>query len=282
VFRHLSNVIDRQEFICGDKYLEFAESNDDILYFKRDYLFRHGIWRGRKQLPLYQVFGQLRGQKIVIGHSDLPTPSYISRVLKITSGVVGVFGTNLEPFDGFAQSIPLGLTNPTKESAMHEVLGDTRHFKRAHEVTDFPKNYSPSIFVNFTSSTKPSIRGPLLELLSNLPNSVVVDHDEPSFTDSGRVSFLSKCRMNSFVVCPEGNGIDTHRLWETLYMGGVPIVSSNSYMNGLYRRLPVVVLDDWRQLNEVDFLERAWLEVQDKEWDSDVLMQSFWNKNFLK
>jgi hypothetical protein len=88
--------------------------------------------------------------------------------------------------------------------------------------------------------------------------------------------------MNSFVVCPEGNGIDTHRLWETLYMGGVPIVSSNSYMNGLYRRLPVVVLDDWRQLNEVDFLERAWLEVQDKEWDSDVLMQSFWNKNFLK
>ena len=30
-----------------------------------------------------------------------------------------------------------------------------------------------------------------------------------------------------YVVCPEGNGIDTHRLWEALYLRTIPIMQKN-------------------------------------------------------
>jgi len=32
-----------------------------------------------------------------------------------------------------------------------------------------------------------------------------------------------------YVLCPRGNGIDTHRLWETLYSGSIPIVEQTEW-----------------------------------------------------
>lgn len=33
-----------------------------------------------------------------------------------------------------------------------------------------------------------------------------------------------------FIACPRGNGIDTHRLWETLYRGSIPIVKNSVWI----------------------------------------------------
>ena len=30
--------------------------------------------------------------------------------------------------------------------------------------------------------------------------------------------YLENLCMHKYVICPEGNGVDTHRLWESLYM----------------------------------------------------------------
>lgn len=32
-----------------------------------------------------------------------------------------------------------------------------------------------------------------------------------------------------FIVCPRGNGIDTHRLWESLYRGRIPILIQSEH-----------------------------------------------------
>jgi len=48
----------------------------------------------------------------------------------------------------------------------------------------------------------------------------------------------------SYVVCPQGLGTDTHRLWEALYLGAVPIVLKSS-ISALFEDLPVIQLDRW-------------------------------------
>ena len=37
------------------------------------------------------------------------------------------------------------------------------------------------------------------------------------------VGYLDSLIRYKYVLCPEGNGIDTHRFWETIYAGSIPV-----------------------------------------------------------
>jgi len=62
-----------------------------------------------------------------------------------------------------------------------------------------------------------------------------------------------------FCVCPEGNGVDTHRLWECFYLKVVPIVIKSPFTNILINQgLPIYILENWgdldiNKLNYADF-----------------------------
>lgn len=54
--------------------------------------------------------------------------------------------------------------------------------------------------------------------------------------------------MNDFryVAAVRGNGVDTHRFWESLYRGAIPIVGSNSWSTSLHNlNLPFIEIDEW-------------------------------------
>jgi hypothetical protein len=54
-----------------------------------------------------------------------------------------------------------------------------------------------------------------------------------------------------FCICPEGNGVDTHRLWEALYVKTIPIVIKSDFTDVLLQNnIPLVVLNDWSDLDE--------------------------------
>jgi len=53
-----------------------------------------------------------------------------------------------------------------------------------------------------------------------------------------------------FAICPEGNGVDTHRLAECWYMKVVPIVIENDFINVIRNKIdyPIVILKDWNEI----------------------------------
>ena len=67
-----------------------------------------------------------------------------------------------------------------------------------------------------------------------------------------RISFrryLRELSAAEFCVCPRGNGIDTHRLWEALYLGVTPIVKRSGHTEHWQRiGLPLLIVDDWMEL----------------------------------
>lgn len=73
-----------------------------------------------------------------------------------------------------------------------------------------------------------------------------VCHFEPAFLPRFR-SWARQAEF-AFVLSPEGNGPDTHRLWEALALGCVPIVKRN-FLSPYLCDLPVLVVDDWRQIS---------------------------------
>ena len=76
-----------------------------------------------------------------------------------------------------------------------------------------------------------------------------------------------------FIACPEGNGIDTHRFWETLYMGRYPVVLHNR-VNDAFSDLPVLILNKWEDFEKeyLIFLER----IKNKEFSYKKLTQEYW------
>ena len=69
-----------------------------------------------------------------------------------------------------------------------------------------------------------------------------------------RIELWREKTRYAFVVSPHGNGLDCHRTWESLVLGNIVIVKRSS-LDPLYEGLPVVIIDDWREIN-VENLKR--------------------------
>ena len=92
-------------------------------------------------------------------------------------------------------------------------------------------------------------------------------------------SYINNIYNHKFVLCPPGNGIDTHRIWECLYMGTVPIVKwCPNWV--FYDDLPILVVNDWEEVTE-KFLSGAWDEIQKITWNRDKLNFEYW-KNKIR
>lgn len=78
----------------------------------------------------------------------------------------------------------------------------------------------------------------------------------------------------NFVLAPRGNGLDTHRLWELLLCGVIPIVKKST-LDSMYidNKLPVVIINDWKELNEnIDNKLQIWYEKYSGLLNEDHLL----------
>jgi hypothetical protein len=80
--------------------------------------------------------------------------------------------------------------------------------------------------------------------------------------NDNRITKAPKCNYNEyvlylqrskFVICPPGNGPDTHRLWETLAAGAIPIVIKDKFIEQLIRTFPDINLAIVDNFNQIDF-----------------------------
>ena len=55
--------------------------------------------------------------------------------------------------------------------------------------------------------------------------------------------FRDLCR-SKYVLCPEGTGIDTHRIYEALVCGATPVVL-HSTLDHFYATLPICIVNSW-------------------------------------
>jgi hypothetical protein len=277
----LEIILKNQEFISTDRYLELATKYDFLVYRKRDFLFHGGIWRGIRQPSLKDSWKSYLGKIVITGHADQTTSPYSSAFLKAL-GAISIFGTNTVPTSYFAYSQPTGICDDCDDSPLHRLIGNKSHFIKADSTAKHLDNYNNSIYVNFTTSNSQKARSAALQAVGSLGSRYIIKKHVPDFSEGGRINYLIGLRENSFVLCPQGNGIDTHRLWETLYMGGIPVILSNPILNPLIEDLPVVKLSDWGQLMDKTWMEAQWNEMRHRTWNFSKLQFSFWEERILE
>lgn len=116
-----------------------------------------------------------------------------------------------------------------------------------HGIHSFTKNNistekTEKIYFNFSLQTNYTKRKDCYDsYINKIP---FIETKEPA-------TYHSELSKYEFCICPEGNGVDSHRLWECFYTKTIPIVLKNEFINVIRNKtnLPMVVLDSWDQLD---------------------------------
>jgi hypothetical protein len=271
----LEAVYRNQSFISSDKFIA-AATNKSFNFIKRDFIFRPGRYLGKPIFPIWANPFKYRNKSIVVGASDFST-DFREIVLLKRFKVENIFGTNTLNIQNVSESIPLGLTNNTRESKAHEIFGNIEHFNIANRLSPLREEFDGSIYVNFSVGNNSKVRTNLINILNDING---VKYDEFSMTDNSRINYLDNLRKYSLVPCPEGNGIDTHRLWETLYMGGTPVIIRSSYLPNILNDLPVIQIRSWDEISDKKLMESFWYKFKTTEYDFFVLNSNYWISKF--
>ena len=80
---------------------------------------------------------------------------------------------------------------------------------------------------------------------------------------------MKRLAKYKWCICPEGNGADTHRLWEAMYLECVPVVLRSPFIDALMHytegELPIYVVNSWDNLCLPDYsqyrFDSKWLKM---------------------
>lgn len=279
---HLLEIHQLGDYLSVEKFLEFSKQTN-IHYQKADALLVGMTWRGAEHKSLVRT--NVRGMNLLIGHSHRAMSVSQLLALKALKGFRGARVTNLKNEGVLSRlaglrRLPIGLCPNTNESDLHKIYGDQSQLMRAWKSTTPPRRPTDltTIYSNFSTWTAPYHRAELDQFVQSLPH---VTRQEPLANKESRFEFLCRIRQCGIALSPEGRGQDTHRLYEILYMGALPIVLRGNYQWQLCRSFgwPVVGLDSWKELADLNRVRQLAEDEDFTESGLRSLSFSNWTKS---
>ena len=162
------------------------------------------------------------------------------------------------------KSIPIGLENS-------QWFPETRKIEKLFNINSTPKNIKNLVYLNLNILNNPGVRQPIYDMLNNKPY-VTTQYGRNGL---GYDEYLDNLYNHKFMICPEGNGIDVHQPWESLYVNTIPIQKKN-INNSNWRELPICWLDDWEQLTDENFLISEYKRIFETKFDLSKLDFDYW------
>ena len=227
---------------------------------------------------------------LIVGNGDIPYTDEIDK--KVPKNVKKIFAQNNVSTSKRVESIPLGVGNSQVcRKGGHDGhrdihINDLNIFSSFNLLTETKFK----IYCNFNDCTNPEHRLRVKNICQN-KEYIDIENSNLSF-----VEYINKISQYPLNICPVGNGVDSYRIWETLYCGKIPITfrvnSTKSYAwnddgyvgiyDNLYNKLPIIILDSEFDLENIDLINQKITECKIK-WKNKKLMDfTFWKNKILK
>lgn len=155
---------------------------------------------------------------------------------------------------GKIEPIPIGFENTRWHPKKRDIL---KRVKKEFDQKPAKRSLTP--FACFNPKTYPQER----ENLQHLINNGYIDAHSADCVNGVRYEeYIRNLFTHRFCLCPRGNGIDTHRMWEALYCGCIPIVKPyrthidlnwEAGLTGVLQetiRLPILTVRNWLEVTE--------------------------------
>lgn len=253
-------------FVSGDGFRAYCDyvfdetdtSLDPRTVKPHSTIFVKGDYLGRF---FSQIHPRLPYPYVLVAHnSDEALPGPFSSFLQ-DDKLLAWFAQNMDDASHpKMHPIPIGIANRYWGHGNGSLIARTQ----AKHLT---KSYL--LYLNIAVGTYPQERRLVADLFSRAPFAYRASNQPFE-------AFLNDVASCKFVASPRGNGLDTHRLWESLYLGSYPIVKTST-LDSLYADLPVLIIQDWHQVTE-EFLNQKYQEFNNTSFNLEKLDISYWTK----
>lgn len=205
-------------------------------------------------------------EKVFIGGGDWEINS---SNFKITPELKLMVGTNLNmEIQEKIHGMPIGLPSFSHD----QILGNLDKIIEKNFEKKCLKNLC---YIGFRDGTFYEERSKVRSMFINKTWCSSTSYDR---SESGYSHYIDNIYNHKFVLCPRGNGVDTHRVWESIYLRTIPIVKKNTIMSH-FIGLPILWIDDWSEIND-DFLEEKYYSISTESFNFDKLTLSYYIKKF--
>jgi hypothetical protein len=227
-----TSISDQQEFDLFKKLISGADSFKTV-----NSIYLDGHWLG----PFKELFetqkvvspSTRKGILLVGGTDDTRLPQDFDWAKNFFLIVKVV---NLKFESDFVKGLPLGI-----ESTKYGSGGRFRYFMRKRKALNQNKLRPIKYLIAFNEATNTSARSCARIHFEKVKDASIIRNRIP-------VAALHYLMTKSeFVICPRGNGMDTHRIWESAYLGAVPVILANSAPGGSHA-WPVLQVENWEDL----------------------------------
>ena len=179
------------------------------------------------------------------------------------TSVKSVYLQNSHISNSFFHTLPIGIENLRYGRNGLKSLFKPEHIKQEKIGRILVGPFSPTHPERLELNPWAEIKHPQLQVVSG--------HLKPKTLTTLASSF-------KFIACPRGNGTDTHRFWESLYRGSIPVVKRSSWSQSINQLgIPMLELNSW---DFEEFLVRseafAFTEVNPEK--IDILWLGYWEK----
>lgn len=270
----------KDNIIIGEKFIDLADykfypGGNDYNIFENTFV-KDNLKKGKITVYTHihfidSLFEYIKNEKVqnlinlVTHNSDYSITEHIFN--KKPENIISWFSQNIDYKNSILKSIPIGLENSRwfidldkKNKILNKILE--------------PKIFKNYLYINHNVNTFPQERLEPYQIFNRKEWVTIVN----GFNGQNFEAYLDDVYNHKFVLAPRGNGIDTHRLWECLYLGSIPIVKRMTN-NSFYEDLPICFVDKWSEINE-DFLNEKYEEIINKkingEYNLDMLNMSYW------
>ena len=120
------------------------------------------------------------------------------------------------------------------------------------------------LYINFKIETNRVQRLQIFDIVtSNMKNA----HTSASYISKKdeMLSYYKGLQEHKYVLCPPGNSKESHRMWESLYCGAIPVVADNASNAYFAKMFPILVVERWSDItpeyleNNIDrFIHNTW------------------------
>ena len=262
-----SEIITRQEFESlkldntkimyeNDKYLLYKLKNFEIK--ENDIIFTNHFFLNELFNKLNKI-NNLKNIKLVTHWSDdVVDKKLFDKKPKCISKWYGIHVAYEHP-DLIALPVGIDSGHSTKNLLTNHFLKQNKNSSEKKEIL---------LYINFQENTNNAARKNVKELFINKDWAII---DKPNLPLE---KYYERIADSKFVLSPLGNGPDTHRLWEALYTGSVPITKYHETYQAL-KDLPIVFVDNYEDISE-ELLESEYKRIKSEKFNFDKLKQSYW------
>lgn len=215
------------------KCVNFNNLTNNELFLSANYIFiwGHVLRNNNFDTFINELQKKQQSFKLIIHNTDDTIDNKYFKIFETTK-CYQIFAQNVSfLINEKIKYLPIGIANRQWNHGNKELL---------NKIIKTNIQKENKIFFNFSINTNVIERTKCYNVFNNKLKFTKYNNQEQYLIE------LKKCK---YCICPIGNGLDCHRLWECLYLNVIPICKKTLFIENINKDFPIHIVNDWTDLN---------------------------------